>query len=67
MVENACIKDLESREYLSYIDYGDSFITLIYHNKFICSIEVFFDPTNEYKEFIMINNEAVYLDTLKKI
>lgn len=57
-------KDLSE---LSYKDEGIEYITLFHNNKELVDLEVFTDHENEEREYILINHEIVYLDTIKEL
>ena len=57
-------KDLSE---LSYKDTKEEYIILFHNNKEVCDIEVFTDIENKKREYILINYELVYLDTIKKL
>lgn len=57
--------DYRNLSELSYKDNGIEYITLFHNDKEVCDIEVFKDVENEEKEYIIINYELVYLDTIK--
>jgi hypothetical protein len=51
---------------LSYNDYGTDTIDLFVQDVCIGDIEVFTDRENEKREYICVNYEMIYLDTLRK-
>lgn len=59
--------DYRNLSELSYKDNGIDYITLFHNNKEVCDIEVFTDVENGKREYILINYELVYLDTIKKL
>jgi len=66
MEEEVVIEDLASDSELSYLDYGEDFVILFFNNNFVCPIKVFTDRENEKREYICVNNEITYLDTITK-
>lgn len=66
MESEVIIDDLESDEELSYLDFEDEYVTLFHNGILVCPIEVFTDRENENREYICVNNEVTYLDTLVK-
>lgn len=59
--------DYKNREELSYRDdYGDYYIELFHNNNLVAELEVFTDRENNNREYVCINHEIIYLDTLKK-
>ena len=59
--------DYRNLSELSYKDNGIDYMTLFHNNKEVCDIEVFTDVENGKREYILINYELVYLDTIKKL
>lgn len=59
--------DYEKLEHLSYYDPKTVFIDLYHKDKFVEYVEVWNYKENEIREYIIINNESVYLDTIKRI
>ena len=57
-------KDLKQ---LSYYDPKTAYIDLYCKNEFVGYLEVWTDRQNEQREYIIINSEIVYLDTIKQI
>jgi len=59
---------LEFKKYsqLSYEDLGEEYVQLFLDNKSIGLVEVSTNIENEKKEYIIINYEIVYLDTIEK-
>lgn len=67
MFEEVVIDDLKRYEDLSYKDYGDNYVELYHNDELIGDIEVFTDSGGEEeREYIIINNEVVYLHTIKQ-
>lgn len=66
MQEEVIIDDLIDDKDLSYLDFGDDFVTLLHKDKLVCAIEVFTDRENGNREYICVNNEITYLDTINK-
>jgi hypothetical protein len=52
---------------LSFIDCKTDFIELLLDEKSVGSLEVSTDHENNAREYIIINYEIIYLDTIKKI
>ena len=59
--------EYESLEQLSYYDPKTAYIDLYYKNKFVEYLEVWTDKENKEKEYIIINSEMVYLDTIENV
>ena len=55
------LKDLE------YIDEELKYIRLYFMGNFVAFLEVYTDWENEKREYIIINHEIIYLDTIKQI
>jgi hypothetical protein len=60
---------LEFKDYeqLSYYDSKTDYIDLYHKDQFVGYVIVYTDVENEKREYIIINHEIVYLDTLEKI
>jgi hypothetical protein len=58
--------DFKSYDQLSYEDNG-SMVSIFLDNKPMGLCEVFTDRENEAREYICINYEMIYLDTLKQL
>jgi hypothetical protein len=54
----------EKYEDLSYYESGTENVDLFVKGDYVGEIEVFTDRGNEEREYICINNEMVYLDTI---
>ena len=61
--------ELEFKDYdqLSYYDSGSDYIDLYNKDEFVGYVMVYTDAENEKREYICINNEIIYLDTLEQI
>jgi len=57
----------DSYDQLSYQDFGGEEIVLMVDGVLIGECEVWTDDENETREYIAINYEMIYLDTIKKI
>lgn len=57
----------DSYDQLSYQDFGGDNIVLTVDSVLIGECEVWTDVENENREYITINYEMIYLDTIKKI
>ena len=57
----------EKNEDLSFYDYGGDNVELYVNGEFLGEIEVFTDRENGNREYICINYEVVYLDSIKEI
>jgi hypothetical protein len=71
MFEEIIIDDLTSYDDLTYNDYADDYIELIHKEISVGNVEVFTDTSHEERkgaeaEYIVINNEIVYLKDLKQ-
>lgn len=61
------ILDFDNYEDITYSDnYGD-YVDVYLKGEFIAEVLVYFDDENDNREYICINNEVIYLDTLTKI
>jgi hypothetical protein len=58
--------DFKSYDQLSYED-NDSLVGIFLDDKPMGLCEVFTDRENEKREYVCINYEMIYLDTLKQI
>lgn len=67
MSEEVIIEDLKNHNNLSYNDYGDDYVTVLHNGMLVDDVEVFTDRENSNREYVVINNEIIYLDTIKKI
>lgn len=56
-----------SYEQLSYLDEGMPEVSLYVDNKLIGEIKVWQDSEMENREYICVNYEIIYLDTIKRI
>lgn len=52
---------------LSFEDLGEEFVQLFLDNESIGLVEVFTDKDNQKREYIIVNHEIIYLDTIKSI
>ena len=52
---------------LSYIDFGDDMIALYVNKQFEGDIKVWKDSEMDGREYICINYEIIYLDTIKEL
>jgi hypothetical protein len=52
---------------LSYIDFGEDMIALYVNKEFEGDIKVWKDSEMDGREYICINYEIIYLDTIKKL
>jgi hypothetical protein len=57
----------EKNEDLSFSDYCGDNVGLYVNGEFLGEIEVFTDRENGNREYICINYEVVYLDSIKEI
>lgn len=55
----------EKNEDLSFYDYGGDNVELYVNGEFLGEIEVFTDRENGNREYICINHEVVYLDSIE--
>ena len=60
---------LEFKDYndLSYYDSQSDYIDLYHKDQFVGYVNVYTDVENGEREYICINYEIVYLDTIEKI
>jgi hypothetical protein len=58
--------EFEKYEDLSFADDGENNVGLFVKDEFVGEIEVFIDGENEKREYVCINYEVVYLDTITK-
>jgi hypothetical protein len=67
MEDTVIIKELKNYDDLSYNDYGGETIELLFKSKLVDSdVEVYTDYENGQREYITINHEIIYLDTISK-
>ena len=59
--------EFEENEDLSFYDYGGDNVELYVNGEFLGEIEVFTDRENGNREYICINHEVVYLDSIEEI
>ncbi len=61
--------DLNFKDYsqLSYKELGKRHIEFYLDNKIVGLVEVWTDRENENREYVLVNYEMVYLDTIKKV
>ena len=52
---------------LAYIDVKEKFVYIYLDDELVGKSEVFTDWENEKREYVSINYEVIYLDTLTKI
>ena len=57
--------DYSDNEDLCYYENGEDFIELYHNHQFVGYVEVFTDRENEQKEYVIINNEVVYLEDIE--
>ena len=59
---------LEFKNYneLSYLDEDDYYIELFHNRDFVGNLKVYLDVEEDDREYIIINYEGIYLDTIKK-
>lgn len=50
---------------LTYYDSGSEYVDIYLSNNFIGYLLVWIDVDNENKEYIIINHEIIYLDTIQ--
>lgn len=58
--------DFKKYSQLSYKDSGEEYVQLFFDNKNVGLVEVSTDVENENREYIIINCEIIYLDTIEK-
>lgn len=56
----------EQYSQLSYKDTGKAHIELLLDNNAVGRVEVWTDRGNENREYIILNNEMIYLDSITK-
>lgn len=59
--------DFKSYDQLCYQDDKEYYITLFLDGNNVGNVYVYIDKENESREYICINYEILYLDTLKQI
>lgn len=59
--------EFESYDQLAYFDNGREDVMVFLNGNYHTDAEVYTDRGNDNREYICINNEIVYLDTIKKI
>jgi len=65
MEEETYIEDLKDYKDLSYIDKEETYIQLFHKGVLVENMEVWTDRENERREYILVNSEIIYLDTIK--
>lgn len=55
----------ENYSQLSYEDLGEEYVQLFLDNESIGLVEVSTDIENQKREYIIVNHEIIYLDTIK--
>lgn len=58
-----CILDYKSLDDLSYY-VNEDYIELYHNDMFVCNIFTFLDMEQDYREYIIINSEIIYLDLI---
>lgn len=58
--------EFKNYEELSYLDKDDYYIELFYNEDFVGNLKVYLDAEEDDREYIIINYEIIYLDTIKK-
>jgi len=71
MDDRLFIEDLKSYEDLSYNDYADDYVEVLHKNYSVGNAEVFTDSSHTERkgsdaEYIIINDEIIYLNSIKK-
>ena len=59
--------DYKTLEELSYYDSDNYYIDLYKNGGFVAYLTVYIDVENEEREYVYINYEILYLDTIQKI
>jgi hypothetical protein len=59
--------DYSEQTELSYYDNGENYVELYVNNTYVGDIEVWTDWDNDNREYLTINYEIVYLDTIKSL
>lgn len=67
MIKDLTIENLKNYDNLSYSDYGDDYVTVLHNGMIVDDVEVFTDRENSNREYVIINYEIIYLDTIRKI
>lgn len=65
MIPELITEDLIDTRNLSYCDDGSDFVSVFLNGEFIGDLEVWTDVENEKREYIIINYEMIYLDTIQ--
>lgn len=55
----------ENYSQLSFDDLGEEYVLLFLDNEIIGLVEVSTDVENQNREYIIVNHEIIYLDTIK--
>jgi len=55
----------ENYSQLSFEDLGEEYVQLFLDNESIGLVEVSTDVENQKREYIIVNHEIIYLDTIK--
>ena len=56
----------ENYSQLSFEDLGEEYVQLFLDNESIGLVEVSTDIENQKREYIIVNHEIIYLDTIKR-
>lgn len=61
------VLEYKTLEELSYFDSGNDYIDLYKNGDFVGYLTVYTDVENEEREYVCVNYEIVYLDTIQII
>lgn len=57
----------ENYSQLSFEDLGEDYVQLFLDNESIGLVEISTDMENKKREYIIVNHEIIYLDTIKSV
>ena len=58
--------EFKNYEELSYLDEDDYYVELFHNGDFVGNLKVYLDAEENDREYIIVNYEIIYLDTIKK-
>ena len=58
--------DFEKYDEITYADYGKDYVDVYHKGELVAELLVYTDHENGNREYVCINNEVVYLDTLSE-
>jgi hypothetical protein len=58
--------DFEKYDEITYADYGENHVDVFHKGNLVAELLVYTDHENGGREYVCINHEVIYLDTLSK-